>query len=381
MIMRCHFTIFVNMSVKIENYGLDMHCNMILEEYREMQPVFEKIREIATAALEKSIKENGIYITALESRIKTEASLAGKLELKGSKYHMLSDLTDIFGARVITFYSDEVDKIAALVDKLFDIDWANTVDKRKMHELNSFGYNSLHYICRIPKKMYFDPMMPQINEYRFELQMRTALQHVWANMYHDTGYKSGVEVPQDYLRNLNRLAGMLELADEQFSLIRTNINNYRRQVQSLVSNGHFEEVPLDGDTFSSYLKLKPFDKLNRKIAAINQAEIHPASSLHYLKLLKALGFKTLKDVEDLIKDYSGDAYILASYEIGNTDIDIVSETIAIQDLLIVHILENGGGKRGLQFMFDTLNGPSEYNEVRAGRLVETASSLPFMNRQ
>ena len=368
------------MSENIEKYGLDMHCNMILEEYRDMQPVFEKIRGIVTGALEKAIKENGIYITALESRIKAEASLAGKLELKGSKYHMLSDLTDIFGARVITFYSDEVDKIAALVDRLFEIDWENSVDKRKMHELNSFGYNSLHYICRIPKKMYFDPMMPEINEYRFEIQMRTALQHVWANMYHDTGYKSGVEVPVDYLRNLNRLAGMLELADEQFSLIRTNINNYRRQVQNLVSNGRFEEVPLDGDTFTSYLKLKPFDKLNRKIAAINQAEIHPASSLHYLKLLKDLGFKTLKDIEDLIRDYSEDAYILASYEIGNTDIDIISETVAIQDLMIVHILENGGGKRGLMFMFDTLNGPSEYNKVRAERIVETASTLPFMNR-
>lgn len=364
----------------IEQYGLDPHCTMILEEYRESVPVFEKIKEIAVDAINRAISENGIYITAVESRIKAEQSLVGKLELKGVKYMNLSDITDIFGMRVITFYTDEVDKIAAMADRLFDIDWANSVDKRKMHELNSFGYNSLHYICRIPQSLYFDPQMPQVNEFRFELQMRTALQHVWANIHHDTGYKSGVEIPYDYLRNLSRLAGMLELADEQFSQIRTGINDYRRQVQQLVSSGKFEEVPLDGDTFGSYLKIKPFAKLNKRIAAINQAEVHHASCVHYIVVLKALGFKTLGDVEQLIRDYSDDAYKLATYELGNTDIDIISETVAIQDLLIVYILENGGGERGLIYMFDSLNGPSDYNVRRAKRIVDTAAQLPFMNR-
>ena len=132
------------MEDSVEKYGLDLHCTMMLEEYRDSKPVFEKIKEIVCTELNRSIQAGGLYITALESRIKTEKSLAGKLELKGSKYTSLTDITDILGARVITFYSDEVDKIAAMVERLFDIDWANSVDKRKMHELDSFGYNSLH---------------------------------------------------------------------------------------------------------------------------------------------------------------------------------------------------------------------------------------------
>jgi len=368
------------MADSLEKYGLDMHCTMILEEYRECLPVFEKMQDIVRDILARSIEENGIYVNTIETRIKAEQSLAGKLELKGSKYLTLSDLTDILGARVVTFYTDDVDKISALMDRIFIIDWVNSVDKRKMHELNSFGYNSLHYICSIPKDMYYDPAMPQINEFRFEIQMRTALQHVWGTMHHDTGYKSGVEIPPEYLRNLNRLAGMLELADEQFSLIRTAINDYRRQVQQLVSSGRFDEVALDGDSFSNYLKLNPFDKLTRKIAAVNQAEIHVSSAMPYLKVMKTLGFSTLKDVYDLIKNYSDDAYSLAVYEIGNTDLDIVSSTIAIQDLLVVYILENGGGAKGLEHMFDTLSGPSPYNASRAERIMKTAADLKFMNK-
>jgi len=367
------------MSCDIESYGLDLHCNMILEEYREKYPVYEKMNQLIRDALQKSISENGLYVTAIETRIKQEKSLATKLEIKGEKYMSLSDLTDIVGARVITFYSDEVDKISALVDRLFDIDWKNSVDKRKNHELDSFGYNSLHYICRIKKEMYFDPEHPEINEYRFEVQMRSALQHVWATMNHDTGYKSGVEVPKEYLRNLNRLAGMLELADEQFSLIRTSINDYRRSVQTLVSSGRFEDVKLDGDTFRSYLQLNPFGKLCKRIASINQAEIHHTSSYPYIKILRKFGFRTLGDVEYLINEYSDDAYQLAVFQLGNTDLDIIASNVAIQDLCVVFVLKHGYGVDGLERMFELLNGPSEYNRTRAQNLYETAKQLSFMN--
>ena len=363
----------------LKDYGLDLHCTLILEEYRELYPSFVKMKEVVLAQLKKIIEESGIVISGIEARVKQEESLAGKLELKGSKYQTLSDLTDILGARVITFYSEEVDKIAALVEKSFNVDWKESVDKRKLHSLDSFGYDSLHYICTIPKSLYNDPAMPELNSIRFELQMRTILQHAWATIDHDTGYKSGVEVPREYLRNLNRLAGVLELADEQFTLIRSSINDYRRKVHSLVESGRFEEVELNGDTFRSYLELDPFAMLTRKIALINQAEVQKTSVMPYLKVLKEqLGFTTLDDLEKLKKDYSEDAYKLALSQIGGTDIDIIASSVALQDLITVYILRNGGGEKGLETMYSTISGPSPYNAVRARQVFQTASALPFM---
>jgi len=364
----------------VEKYGLDLHCTMLLEDFEDRHPIYESVEKIARGIIQEKITQNGLYINALESRVKNVSSLAGKLELKGSKYAELTDITDLVGLRIITFYNDEVDKVAAMVEKSFSIDWGNSVDKRKMHQLDSFGYNSLHYICRIPKKLYFDEQHPEINDIPFEVQMRTVLQHMWATMHHDTGYKSGVEIPVEYLRNLNRLAGMLELADEQFSLIRTNINDYRRKVQGFVSDGRFDEVPLDGDTFRSYLTLCPFDNLNKKIATINQAEIHQSSCMPYLAALKAFGYKTLGDVENLIKNNSDDAYQLAVFQISETDLDIISSTLAIQNLLIVAILKDGGGTRGLRTLFDYANGESPFNADRANRVYEQAQGLSFMNK-
>ncbi|MCQ2126144.1 MAG: hypothetical protein MJZ06_01710 [Bacteroidaceae bacterium] len=364
----------------VEKYGLDLHCTMMLEEYRENRKSFEKILEISLGCIRDLLAKNGILVTAVEGRVKEEKSLAGKLELKGHKYRCLSDITDIIGTRVITFYTDDVDKVAALAENSFEIDWENSVDKRKMHQLDSFGYMSLHYVCRIPKSMYFDPEHPEINTIRFEIQLRTTLQHMWANMNHDCGYKGDVEIPIEHLRNMNRLAGVLELADDEFSRIRTAVNDYRRQVQNLVASGKFSEVALDIDTFRSYLNMKPFDKLNRRIAAINQAEIHDASLMPYLALFKYLGFKTLGDIEELKKSSSDDAYQLATLEIGGTDIDIISSTVAVQDLCIVHILKSGAGEQGLTDFFDQLNGQSAYNRTRAARLMEKTSRLAFMNK-
>ena len=244
---------------------MDLHCEMIMDEYRNGRPQFDKVLEIVRNTLSGLIKEAGIYINALEARVKEEKSLAGKLELKGYKYKSLSDITDIVGARVITFYSDEVDKIAALVEKKFDVDWNESVDKRKLYDDDRFGYMSLHYICRIPKELFYDEKMPLVNEVRFEIQMRTALQHVWATVNHDTGYKSDVEVPREYFRSLNRLAGLLEIADEEFKNIKTSIEDYRRKVLSLVKDGRFDEVELDGDSFKTYLELDPFWKYTRVI--------------------------------------------------------------------------------------------------------------------
>ena len=330
--------------------------------------------------LKKVMDEAGIIVASIESRVKTEKSLSGKLELKGSKYATLADITDIVGVRVITFYSDDVDKVASAVDKLYDVDWENSVDKRKAHDTDSFGYLSLHYICRIPESAYTDPEHPEVNKIRFEVQMRTVLQHAWANMNHDTGYKSGVEVPKEYLRNLNRLAGMLELADEQFSRIRAELTDYRRRVQGLVASGKLEEVPLDGDTFRSYLELDPFGRLNRRIASVNQAEIQPAPLMPYLAVFKGLGCQTLGDVAAMIKDYSEAAYQIACYQIGLTDLDIISATLGPQNLCIAFILKNGGGKAGVRMLFDTLNGSSDSNEAIAEMLMEQAADLPFMNQ-
>ena len=349
---------------------LDAHCEALMQQYRELRPTLDELAEDAYNTMRRALREQGIYVTAMEHRVKTEKSLAGKLELKGVKYKTIDDITDLVGLRVITFYNDDVDKVAAIAKRIFDIDWKESVDKRKLHQLDSFGYNSLHYICRLNS-----------GGPRFELQMRTALQHVWSTIEHDTGYKGNVKYPREYMRQFSRLAGMLELIDDEFSRLRMSLNDYRRQIQSLVKNGQLDDVLLSADTFRSYLDLHPFDRLNRRIAAVNQAEIYPVSLMPFLPLLESFGFETLGDVQHFIDENSDDAHQLALTQLAVTDLDILSSSAALQYLCIVHVLKHKGDSEGLKAIYDTLNGESEANGMLANMIMEQAETLPFMKKK
>lgn len=359
---------------------LDTHSRELLAQYDSLLPVYTKMADIIPERLKGFFDEAGIIVAAVEHRVKARESLAGKLALKGGKYRDIFDITDLVGIRVITFYTDDVDKVASVLERLYEIDWDNSIDKRKAHEIDSFGYLSLHYICSIPESAYSDKDHPEVNKIRFEVQMRTVLQHAWANMNHDTGYKTGVEIPKVYKRNMSRLAGMLELVDDEFSRIRREITDYRRNVQNLVASGNLGEVQLDGESFKSFLQIGPFDRLNERIASINQAEIQPADLSRFLPLFKAMRFNTLGDIAALIKDYSDAAYQIACFQMGITDLDIISSSVGPQNLCTAYILKNGGGKPGLKLMLDELNGLSESNEFMADFLLEQSKDLPFMNK-
>ncbi len=363
------------MTNRNETYGLDSHSLGILNQYRDQKPFFEILKQLVLKKIKFCLGQNGIMVTAVEGRIKNEASLAGKLERKGSKYKNLDDITDILGTRIITLYDDDVDKIAALIENLFVIDWKNSVDKRKIHQLDRFGYSSLHYICKLPKQLYFDAEHPQLNECSFEIQIRTTLQHVWSAIEHDIGYKSGVDVPDEYLRTLHILAGMLEMVDNEFSRIRTSLNAYSRQLFSLVESGKLDDVPLDEQTFKKYLELKPFNKLNQRIAAINQAEIMEISLMSYVPILKMIGLKTLGDVEQMKKDCGNYAYELARHHIGNTDLDIVTSIIGIQNLCIVYTLRKGNSKDELVNLLNAIHGNSDKNVAEAEHIYELVNQL------
>ena len=106
----------------MNNTPLNPHAQDLLAQYRQLLPIYEKMAEMIPEKLKEFFAEAGIIVAAVEHRVKTESSLAGKLQLKGDKYHSIYDITDLVGIRVITFYNDDVDKVASVLERLFEID-------------------------------------------------------------------------------------------------------------------------------------------------------------------------------------------------------------------------------------------------------------------
>ena len=127
-----------------------------------------------------------------------------------------------------------------------------------------------------------------------------------------------------------------------------------------------------------YLSLEPFSNLNKRIAAVNQAEIQEVNLMNYLAVFRFLGCETLGDIDQLIKENFDAAYQIACYQIGLTDLDIISSSLAPQDVCIAHMLRSDKGKEGLKKLLDEINGVSASNEAMAELLMEEVQGLPFI---
>ena len=140
------------------------------------------------------------------------------------------------------YFYDDVDVLGKQVEKSFVVDWENSVDKRKQMRADSFGYLSLHYICSLPK----DAGFPQeLCDVRFEIQIRTIMQHVWSEINHDLGYKSDFGMPRAVIRQFARLAGMFEIIDEEFMRVRDGMNAYTSQTRKKIHDDKAQDVLMD----------------------------------------------------------------------------------------------------------------------------------------
>jgi hypothetical protein len=70
---------------------------------------------------------------------------------------------------------------------------------------------------------------------KFEIQIRTILQHTWAEIEHDLGYKTQNSVPNHIRRKFSILSGTLELIDGAFIDIKDSLNEYVKVIKKKIS--------------------------------------------------------------------------------------------------------------------------------------------------
>jgi ppGpp synthetase/RelA/SpoT-type nucleotidyltranferase len=196
--------------------------------YNEAAASFSALAPLAADLVGRLLTEEGIRVHSISRRVKDKESVQRKLASKADRYSNVKSLTDLLGLRIITYFPDEVDVVASVIEREFAIDRENSVDKRAILDPDRFGYLSLHYIASL------DSQRASLTEYKrfaglkFELQIRSILQHAWAEINHSLGYKSEAVLPKELRRRFFRLAGLLELADDQFLELKGGAAKARR---------------------------------------------------------------------------------------------------------------------------------------------------------
>ena len=195
----------------------------IIKKYEEKYTFYQNFTEKMKSLVELILHKQNIPIHSIVSRTKTKNSLENKIAHAGDKYNRLENITDLAGIRIITYYEDQIDQVAKLIRQGFCVDEENSVDKRKMLAPDRFGYLSLHLIVKLPAEWVTLPEYAQFKECKVEIQIRSILQHAWAEIEHDLEYKNQANVTDETRRHFSRLAGLLEFADLEFEKIRDEI--------------------------------------------------------------------------------------------------------------------------------------------------------------
>ena len=309
---------------------------MIIEDYRKSKSSFLELGDIVHNLLRTLADQAHIQILGVEHRVKSEDSLAGKLAKKGDFYQSLDDLTDILGARVITFFADDVDKIGKLVEQTFVIDWDRSSDKRALIKADTFGYLSLHYICSLRPE---DGYSEELSRKRFEIQIRTILQHTWAAINHDLGYKSEFGVPRAIARELSRVAGLLEIADDQFVRVRDNMQFYTEDIRQKITADKADDFLIDIVSLREYVQRnRKMQAFLRELANISGAEIRFIDPESYIDQLAWLGKNTLGDLGQLLEENHDLALTLAEQALRSAELDILSSNVGLRFLCRAELL-------------------------------------------
>jgi ppGpp synthetase/RelA/SpoT-type nucleotidyltranferase len=201
-------------------------------KYEAELGLYEDFARSVAEVLERCLEEKHIKPQSISHRAKKPDEFERKASrpIPGSETAKYSDplteITDKAGVRVITYFLRNVDEVAEIISDDFEV-IERTV--KASGEPDRFGYTSLHFLVK------YTNSRTRLAEYRRfkglvgEIQVRTVLQHAWAEIEHDIRYKSPYLLPESVSRRFGSLAGLIEIADREFQAIKAAPGQHTQQ--------------------------------------------------------------------------------------------------------------------------------------------------------
>lgn len=193
-----------------------------VQAYAALQPELRDATDRYVGLVTSLLDDAGINYLSVIGRTKSVSSFAAKAARKVDGRLVFNDplneIADQIGIRVITYLHSDVAAVADLLAEELTILGDRDLGQENADE-GQWGYASRHLLV--------GPHADSTDEPRrnAQVQIRTVLQHAWAEFEHAIRYKG--TIPEEKAPELDRrfalAAGLLELADREFSMIRDEL--------------------------------------------------------------------------------------------------------------------------------------------------------------
>jgi len=290
----------------------------ILDQFEKQKDLYDDFRQKSESLVKELLIVNNLHFHLITSRLKIKEKIEEKIKIKEEKYGDLSDITDVAGIRIITYFEDEVDRIANIIEKEFIVDKDNSIDKRKL-EIDRFGYKSLHYVVSINDKRIQLIEYTRFKNLKIEIQIRSILQHAWAEIEHDIGYKGEILIPQALRRVFHRVAALLETTDIEFVNIKNKLETYKIEVEKQLK-GEELDIKIDKVSITSFITNDPIvKKIDNQIVKNSKRKLRKDFNVYSqdLERLKFLNIDNISKLKKLLVTHEQKLVKLADYWLGS----------------------------------------------------------------
>lgn len=190
---------------------------LLRAEYETRIPMHERAARAFASAVAESVRTVGVEPLAVGHRIKAYGSFREKMRKKGYDAP-LEQTTDIIGLRVVLLRSTEVAKAIEVLKIDFDV-----LKHETKGAANEETYRSDHLDMRIKDEWTMVPMFRRLGQVIFEVQVRTALAHAWAEIGHGL-YKPRGELHAGLQKDFNDLAEALRGCDNTLDRLASQLD-------------------------------------------------------------------------------------------------------------------------------------------------------------
>lgn len=264
--------------------------------YATETKAFEVLANKVSGLIKELIELKNIKYHSITYRIKDQESLIKKIQLK--EYNdPKTQIHDFIGIRIVTFVKSDVDKICEEIEKEFDIDFSNSSNKSDELGEDKVGYRSVHYVANV------DELRGSMSDYIylkdkcFEIQIRTILEHAWADISHDRTYKFTNILPEknDIRRRFALASASLEMIDREFDRLSKEIEEYSDEIVIETEKGNLSHL-IDSTSLLIYLNEKLKDEINQGLI---ESDFNGGDEI-LIDELNSLGINKLDQLEKLI---------------------------------------------------------------------------------
>jgi ppGpp synthetase/RelA/SpoT-type nucleotidyltranferase len=200
----------------------------------------EALKRVLRHACRESVPE-----VIVQTRAKTMSSFMEKSIRKFKKYpNPVKEFTDLCGGRVIVQTLAQVKAVKLFIEENFDA--FEQDDKSSLLGEDKFGYRDMHYLVRLlPRRAriigFTEQECEEIGDRVAEVQVRSIVQHAWADILHDRVYKAPLKLSTEAKRTGALLSAIMEDGDRSFDQLAGELDGMTANYSAYASRDNVQK--------------------------------------------------------------------------------------------------------------------------------------------